>query len=204
MRYSHENLKKIEEYLICNGLQPSVDPSLVKRIYHDLIGKDFKVKDTVSVKTRIRAFTLQYDFVRRDLHKLMCKESVPKGGFVYAISNKAWPDFLKIGSTVDIDDRLISYQTASPLRDYSVVSYFFADDRLYEEKFLHSLYPQRQGEWCQETPAGIRNLFKERQKLYRIEPDSDIVWVHRDSLNNALFDKGKNWYDILKVEEDDQ
>lgn len=204
MRYSHENLKKIEEYLICNGLKPSADPSLVKRIYHEVVGKDFKVKDTISVKTRIRAFTLQYSFVRRDLHKLICKESATKAGFVYAIANPAWPNFLKIGSTIDIDDRLISYQTASPFRDYSVVGYFFTEDRLFEEKFLHSLYPQRQGEWCQETPDRIRSLFKERQKLYTIEPDSDIVWAHRDALNNTLFDKGKNWYDILNVSEDDQ
>jgi hypothetical protein len=60
--------------------------------------------------------SLQYDFVRRDLLKILHKRNGYSAtgisaGYVYAIGNSAWKDFVKIGSAIDIDDRLNSYQT---------------------------------------------------------------------------------------------
>lgn len=41
-----------------------------------------------------------------------------KSGYLYIITNKAWPNYVKIGVTGDLNKRLQSYQTSSPLRDY--------------------------------------------------------------------------------------
>lgn len=41
-----------------------------------------------------------------------------KSGYLYIISNKAWPGFVKIGVTENLTKRLQSYQTSSPHRDY--------------------------------------------------------------------------------------
>tara|TARA_R110000787_G_scaffold66364_3_gene149040 strand:- start:980 stop:1522 length:543 start_codon:yes stop_codon:yes gene_type:complete len=41
-------------------------------------------------------------------------------GEVYVLTNNAWPGWVKIGMTIDIDKRLVNYQTGSPLRDYTL------------------------------------------------------------------------------------
>ena len=41
-----------------------------------------------------------------------------KEGEVYAIVNKAWPDWIKVGKACIAEDRLSGYQTSSPFRDY--------------------------------------------------------------------------------------
>ncbi|MEK9820466.1 MAG: hypothetical protein VW443_12860, partial [Pseudomonadales bacterium] len=38
-----------------------------------------------------------------------------KEGYVYAIRNKAWPEWVKIGKAIDAQDRLNGYQTSSPM-----------------------------------------------------------------------------------------
>ena len=51
-------------------------------------------------------------------------------GYVYVITNKAWPEWVKIGRAIDANDRLRSYQTNSPLRDYWIVySQYFEEGR---------------------------------------------------------------------------
>ena len=49
-------------------------------------------------------------------------------GYVYVITNKAWPEWVKIGRAIDANDRLRSYQTNSPLRDYWIVYSEYFDD----------------------------------------------------------------------------
>ncbi len=70
-----------------------------------------------------------------------------KEGIVYVITNPAWLTKLKIGMTIDLDERLKSYQTYSPLRDYKVEKYAFVQDRRAIEKELLNLVPDYQSEW---------------------------------------------------------
>jgi len=60
-------------------------------------------------------------------------------GHVYAMGNAAWPEWIKIGKAVDAEDRLRSYQTSSPLRDYTLIHYAYSDDRNVAEKQAHAL-----------------------------------------------------------------
>ena len=60
-------------------------------------------------------------------------------GHVYAMGNAAWPEWIKIGKAVDAEDRLSSYQTSSPLRDYTLIHYAYSDDRNVAERQAHVL-----------------------------------------------------------------
>ena len=62
-----------------------------------------------------------------------------KEGYVYAISNPAWPEWVKIGKAIDADDRLGSYQTSSPMRDYRLIHSVYFDDRNQAEHKAHKL-----------------------------------------------------------------
>ena len=42
-------------------------------------------------------------------------------GYLYLITNSAWPGWIKVGTTKNIKHRVRSYQTGSPFRDYQVV-----------------------------------------------------------------------------------
>jgi len=42
-------------------------------------------------------------------------------GYLYLITNSAWPGWIKIGTTKNIKSRLRTYQTGSPFRDYNIV-----------------------------------------------------------------------------------
>ena len=74
-----------------------------------------------------------------------------KAGEVYAIANKAWDGWIKIGMAVDAEDRLNSYQTSSPLRDYVLLHCSFFNDRRRAEAEAHkkaeTLAEERKGEW---------------------------------------------------------
>jgi hypothetical protein len=74
-----------------------------------------------------------------------------KEGEVYAIANKAWDGWVKIGMAIDAEDRLNSYQTSSPLRDYILLHSSSFNDRRRAEAEAHkkaeTLAEERKGEW---------------------------------------------------------
>ena len=77
-----------------------------------------------------------------------------KEGYVYAISNPAWPDWIKIGMAIDAEDRLNGYQTSSPMRDYKLLHSVPSKDRGKLERVAHkaaALCGERQGEWFKIT-----------------------------------------------------
>lgn len=48
-----------------------------------------------------------------------------KEGFIYIISNSEFPNYYKIGVTSDINNRLRTYQTSSPHRNYKLEYYIY-------------------------------------------------------------------------------
>ena len=60
-----------------------------------------------------------------------------KEGYVYVMTNPAWPEWIKVGMAVDSEDRLKSYQTSSPFRDYILVYSYEVDDRRAAEAAAH-------------------------------------------------------------------
>jgi hypothetical protein len=62
-----------------------------------------------------------------------------KEGFLYLISNDAFPGYVKVGITEDISSRLRTYQTSDPRRKYKVESYIFHPDVRAAEKQIKEL-----------------------------------------------------------------
>jgi hypothetical protein len=58
-------------------------------------------------------------------------------GEVYVLTNPAWPEWVKVGMAVDSEDRIKSYQTSSPFRDYILVYSYEVDDRRAAELAAH-------------------------------------------------------------------
>jgi len=77
--------------------------------------------------------------------------SSTKAGYVYVITNAAWPAWVKVGMAVDADDRLSSYQTSSPFRDYELQYSVYCKDRRKLESKAHkavgSIASDRNNEW---------------------------------------------------------
>ena len=167
MKLTHENIKLIESWLTQYNLEPSLSDDFVRKVYDEVLENLYKLNRVESINKRKRYYTLQYDFVRRDLLKILYKQNNKSvnniaAGYVYAIGNPAWPNFIKIGSTIDITDRLATYQTSSPFRDYYVISYFFTHNRLADEKLLHSSFKDRNAEWCFSDVNFVVKLFKQK------------------------------------------
>jgi len=60
-------------------------------------------------------------------------------GYVYIITNKAWPNWVKIGMAEDVEERIKQFQTGSPHRDYVVEHYAFFTNRRKAEQAAHKL-----------------------------------------------------------------
>ncbi len=74
-----------------------------------------------------------------------------KEGYVYAITNPAWPEWVKIGMAIDADDRCNGYQTSSPFRDYSLEHAVVTNNRRKAEAQAHKaaakIAEEQRGEW---------------------------------------------------------
>ena len=74
-----------------------------------------------------------------------------KSGYVYVITNAAWPEWVKVGMAIDADDRLNSYQTSSPFRDYELQYSVYCKDRRKLESKAHkaveAIASDRNNEW---------------------------------------------------------
>ena len=74
-----------------------------------------------------------------------------KEGYVYAITNPAWPEWVKIGMAIDADDRCNGYQTTSPFRDYTIEHVVVTSDRRAAEAEAHKsaakIAKEKRGEW---------------------------------------------------------
>lgn len=91
----------------------------------------------------------------------------PTDGWVYILSNAAWPGYVKVGAARDLKDRLRDYQTASPFRDFVVEDATRADDRLaFERQFHDAMKGHRVGstEWFHVNPRDARNILNHLKK----------------------------------------
>lgn len=108
--------------------------------------------------------------VERGAKTNQCKE-----GFIYSIANPAWPNYLKIGMSSNVEKRLASYQTYSPLRDYYRVHYeFVLNKRQVEKDILNKFgYSFENGEWIKDTSA--EEIIKYINKKIPRQPS----WIER-------------------------
>jgi hypothetical protein len=115
-----------------------------------------------------------------------CKE-----GLVYLIGNPAWPEYLKIGMTMDLDKRLISYQTYDPRQLYTVKGYEFVLNRRSTESTLLEKFKihAAEGEWIKFSDSDkIIKALREDQKI----PNQNYLGYTR--LSNIMLVKGKKQF----------
>ncbi len=77
-------------------------------------------------------------------------------GWVYIITNEAWPEWVKVGMADDPEKRLSGYQTGAPLRDYAIFGAYEVNDRRAAEKAAHDILKgdySKKGEWFKCNPA---------------------------------------------------
>lgn len=81
-----------------------------------------------------------------------------RSGFVYLITNPAWPGLVKIGKAANPRARLAALNTADPYRRFRVVYQQFFDQALQVESELHSRLADRRvdGEWFRMTVKGAK------------------------------------------------
>jgi hypothetical protein len=65
--------------------------------------------------------------------------STAKEGQVYIMYSPAYPSWCKIGMAVDAKDRISSFQTGTPYRDYILVAAYDVPDRRKSETAAHNL-----------------------------------------------------------------
>jgi hypothetical protein len=70
-----------------------------------------------------------------------------KRGYIYCISNPAWPDLIKVGKAEVMEKRLNAYQTYSPFRDFKLEWSIEVDDRHTVEAAFHEGRKTVNGEW---------------------------------------------------------
>ena len=88
-------------------------------------------------------------------------------GWVYVLSNPAWPGYVKIGSSLEMNGRLSGYQTGSPFRDYALEALFKTTDRRAFERRVHAaLQAVRVGrtEWFRMHPQDAKNIIDKLKK----------------------------------------
>jgi hypothetical protein len=110
-------------------------------------------------KKRLDAIRTKYADVLKSLNTLT---TGVREGFVYVMTNNAWPGFVKIGRAVDPEDRLASFQVADPLRGYELRYYRFFPDRYAAEAAAHMALGEARlsGEWFAVSVEEAINVVK--------------------------------------------
>lgn len=181
MKLKHDRLIEIENFLSKSNLDLSYSHDLISTIYENLY-LNTKQSTTISVKRREKIVEYHLDSIKRDLLKIKYKKNNCSSknileGYVYVISNPAWPGRFKIGSTIDVVDRLNSYQTYSPNRDYILNKYFFSPNRLRDEKEFINTGLNIKNEWITLDIGSITKYCNNKRDLYRtpIKPE----WIEQ-------------------------
>lgn len=156
-------VSQYDDYLKYEGIFNAdfrIDDDLTFRIYfkyvHDQFSHSIDSNRTGNVRRKYEKFIAkQLNYTRLSLLRVKYyrndnKASGIKEGFVYIVRNNAWKTFFKIGSSINISDRLEMYQSYSPHRDYEIVESYFVLDRFSVEREYHKAL-NASHEWIETT-----------------------------------------------------
>jgi len=111
-------------------------------------------------------------------------------GYVYVITNKAWPEWVKIGMAIDAEDRLNGYQTSSPMRDFVLEHSVASTDRRESEKEAHTkalpLSLDSKGEWFKLSVEQAITILDNLNEQHRTTEEAD-THTPQDNLQRSLF-----------------
>ena len=96
-------------------------------------------------------------------------EATNKQGFVYIITNAAWPGYVKIGRAFNPESRLKGYQTGCPFRGYELEYAIYFEDCHGAEKIIHDWLAdyRAEGEWFRLLPhVAEHTIYNLREQNY--------------------------------------
>lgn len=148
----HKNSLAVRDWFKTKSRQLAIDDRTVFEIYKD-ISYYGRITESASLSDRLDTYKKQSDFIKKNILGLMYEESSSarniKQGYVYAVHNPSWNEYVKIGCTIDVYDRLNVYQSYSPLRDYEIMrllDMFILKINLgLKRKFIRSLIGKENG-----------------------------------------------------------
>ena len=160
-------VSRYDGYLLDMGVSGMFDitPELSLDVYFNFVYPQCKTQYLdISLKRFKKLVMTQLNYTRLSLLRVKMfrnnnSASGIKEGYVYCISNPAFPEHVKIGSSIDVKRRLASYQTYTPFRDFVLDAYYFSQDRFADEKLFHSKY-EFVNEWykCPNKPYLIEMM----------------------------------------------
>ena len=118
-----------------------------------------------SCEQKISRYNRLKRLARMVSRSVMKQYDTAKDGYVYIISNKAWEFWYKIGMAIDAEDRLNSYQTSDPYRNYVLeYSKYFSNRRNAEaiaHKNIGRISVKRKGEWFYLNLGDAKKIIEE-------------------------------------------
>ncbi len=99
-----------------------------------------------------------------DFEEITGKAPKKEDGYIYALQNPAWPEYVKIGKSVEPNQRIESYQTYSPHRDYKpICNHVYSKNYGELEKMAHAIARQLSGdfnakEWFKLSPQQAEKI----------------------------------------------
>jgi predicted GIY-YIG superfamily endonuclease len=102
-----------------------------------------------------------------------------KPGFLYIVTNPAHPGFVKVGVTQNISERLHTYQTGDPKRQYKVEFYIFHPDAYKAEKVVQEgmkyFAKSRKNEWFEiQVHMAISRLEEVVENIHLVQGENTL------------------------------
>ena len=114
--------------------------------------------DRKSARERMRALS-----AKRKAADIKQAYYTKKEGYIYIITNPNFQGWVKVGCALDVEDRLKTFQTASPHRDYELYWSLWSKDKLGLETKAHDILTEvaeRKNEWFHLTPEQAQEILE--------------------------------------------
>jgi len=128
----------------------------------------------IELRTRRPNRNFEYSLAPFDPVELSILSSVTEddgSGHIYGIVNEAFPNWVKIGKTIDFKQRLAAYQTYSPHQDYKELDKVLVQNRHTAEGVAHRKAAdvsqgKQQGEWFYISEHEVNKILSEVETDY--------------------------------------
>lgn len=99
------------------------------------------------------------DFYYKEKIQRQLKNNNNTSGFIYGILDPRHPEWIKIGCTSNLDERLAQYKTYTPYDNIRYIDYKYTPNKFRSEKILHEKFKNHRGngEWFKITEDEFKN-----------------------------------------------
>gem|GEM_PF-2885780 len=128
----------------------------------------------IELRTRKKSRNYEYSISIVDPVERMILSTVTNDdgtGYIYGIVNEAFPNWVKIGKTIDFKQRLAAYQTYSPYQNYKELNKVLVQNRHTAEGVAHRKAAdisqvEQSGEWFYISENQVNKILTEVETDY--------------------------------------